>query len=237
MREFGVYVHIPFCLSKCPYCDFCSFPGKSEADRDAYVAALLREILEREYPAREVTSVYFGGGTPTLLSEGQMGAIVDALAKRFPIARDAEITFEMNPATADRTKLAAFRSLGFNRVSIGCQSFCDRELSALGRIHTAEQAKRAFSDARAAGFSNINLDLIYAIPHQTEETLEASLAAALELFPEHLSAYGLIVEEGTPFALRRDSLRLPGDDVEADFYALVSKTLRGVGYRHYEISN
>ncbi|MBR5043767.1 MAG: radical SAM family heme chaperone HemW, partial [Clostridia bacterium] len=234
---FGVYLHVPFCLSKCPYCDFCSFPGSSEEDRERYVKAVLREIKERDFPRRSATSVFFGGGTPSLLDARQFDALLSAVSKRHPIAPDAEITFEMNPATADREKLNSLRSLGFNRVSIGCQSLSDEELSALGRAHTAEGFFRAYEDALAAGFTNINIDLMYGIPRQTEDSFAKTLETVASLSPTHVSAYGLIVEEGTPFYRRRDSLGLPGDDVEADLYAMASRTLRSAGYAHYEISN
>ena len=238
MRDgFGVYLHVPFCLSKCPYCDFCSFPGSSEEDRERYVKAVLREIEERDFPRRSATSVFFGGGTPSLLDARQFDALLSALASHYPVSDDAEITFEMNPATADRGKLRSLRALGFNRVSIGCQSLSDEELSALGRAHTAEGFFRAYEDALAAGFTNINVDLMYGVPRQTEESFAKTLATVASLSPTHVSAYGLIVEEGTPFYKRRDSLGLPGDDAEADLYALASRTLRSAGYAHYEISN
>ena len=237
LDRLGVYLHVPFCLSKCPYCDFCSFPGSREEDRERYVKAVLREIEERDFPRRTATSVFFGGGTPSLLSVKQFDALLSAVSKRHPIASDAEITFEMNPATADREKLCALRSLGFNRVSIGCQSTSDAELSALGRAHTAEGFFRAYEDAQAAGFTNINVDLMYGIPRQTAGSFAKTLATVLSLAPTHLSAYGLIVEEGTPFFDSRDSLGLPGDDAEADLYAMAVSALRGAGYTHYEISN
>lgn len=234
---FGVYLHVPFCISKCPYCDFCSFPGSSGEDREHYVSALLREIAERDFPRRNTTSVYFGGGTPSLLSLSQFSVILTALAARYPIARDAEITFEMNPATADREKLRALRSLGFNRVSIGCQSAFESELSALGRAHGAKEIFEAYEDVLAVGFSNVNIDLMYGIPRQTVGSFHETLKTVVSMVPDHISAYGLILEEGTPFFSRRNELGLPGEDAEADMYALASETLRGSGYRHYEISN
>ena len=234
---FGVYLHVPFCLSKCPYCDFRSFPGSSGEERENYVRAVTREIAERDFPRRTATSVFFGGGTPTLLTVSQFDALLSAVASRYSIPGDAEITFEMNPATADRSKLRALRSLGFNRVSIGCQTLCDAELSALGRAHTAREFFDAYEDALAAGFSNINIDLMYGIPRQTAASFEKTLDAVISLSPTHISAYGLIVEEGTPFYAKRETLALPGEDAEADMYALASRRLREAGYRHYEISN
>ena len=234
---FGVYLHVPFCLSKCPYCDFCSFPGSNGEDRENYVAAVLREIAERDFPVRRATSVFFGGGTPALLTEKQFDALLSAVIKKYGLSDDAEITFEMNPATADRKKLRALRSLGFNRVSIGCQSTDDGELTALGRAHTAKGFFKAYEDALAAGFNNVNIDLMYGIPRQTAESFAKTLSTVLSLAPTHISAYGLIVEEGTPFYERQSALGLPGEDAEADLYAMASETLRAAGYRHYEVSN
>lgn len=236
-NRFGVYLHVPFCLSKCPYCDFCSFPGSGDEDRERYVAAVIREIAERDYPNRPATSVFFGGGTPSLLSAGQFERLLSAVSEKHPLSGEAEITFEMNPATADREKLRALRSLGFNRVSIGCQSTNEEELKALGRAHTAKGFFDAYEDVLASGFGNVNVDLMYGIPAQTADSFQKTLDAVLSLAPTHLSAYGLIIEEGTPFFERRDSLGLPGDDVEADLYAMAQKKLRDAGYVHYEISN
>ena len=236
-KDFGVYLHVPFCLSKCPYCDFCSFPGLSEETRAQYVGALIREIGERDFPPLTATSVFFGGGTPTLLSVAQFDALCSMIDARFGLACDAEITFEMNPATADREKLRALRALGFNRVSIGCQSFSDDELRALGRAHDAEEIFTAYEDALAAGFDNVNLDLMYGIPRQTTGSFGKTLETVISMAPEHVSAYGLILEEGTPFFSRQKELDLPEDDAEADMYALASSMLRDAGYRHYEISN
>ena len=237
MRDFGVYLHVPFCLSKCPYCDFCSFPGSNGEDREHYVRAVLREIAERVFPRRTVTSVFFGGGTPSLLTVRQFDALLFALSSRYPISSDTEITFEMNPATADRKKLRGLRALGFNRVSIGCQSISDDELCALGRAHAAEEIFEAYEDALAAGFTNINLDLMYGIPRQTVGSFRETLKTVISMVPTHISAYGLILEEGTPFFARKDELELPDEDAEADMYALASSMLRAEGYRHYEISN
>ena len=237
MLDFGVYLHVPFCLSKCPYCDFCSFPGSTDDDRRRYVGALIREIGERDFPARRATSVFFGGGTPTLLSVAQFDALLSMIAARFPLSEDAEITFEMNPATADREKLRALRRLGFNRVSIGCQSTDPGELAALGRAHDPDGFFRAYDDALAADFTNVNIDLMYGIPGQTVVSFEKTLEKIVSLSPTHVSAYGLILEEGTPFYARQKQLALPDEDQEAEMYALASSVLTSAGYRHYEISN
>ena len=235
--RFGVYIHVPFCLSKCPYCDFCSFAGSNGEDRENYVRSVLREISERDFPVRRATSVFFGGGTPTLLSEKQFDALLSAVTKKYGLSDDAEITFEMNPATADREKLRALRSLGFNRVSIGCQSTDDGELKALGRAHTSEGFFKAYEDALAAGFDNVNIDLMYGIPRQTADSFAKTLDTVVSLHPTHISAYGLIIEEGTPFCERQNALGLPGEDTEADLYAMASRMLRSAGYSHYEVSN
>ena len=237
MLDFGVYLHVPFCLSKCPYCDFCSFPNATDDDRRRYVDALIREIGERVFPKRGATSVFFGGGTPTLLPLSDLDALLSMIGARFPLSEDAEITFEMNPATADRAKLRALRELGFNRVSIGCQSTDPVELAALGRAHDAAGFFRAYEDALAAGFANVNIDLMYGIPAQTVASFEKTLESVVALTPTHLSAYGLILEEGTPFYARKKELALPDEDEEAEMYALASSVLRSAGYRHYEISN
>lgn len=233
----GIYLHFPFCLSKCRYCDFCSFPGSGSQERDAYLEALCREISFAPSEGEEIETVYFGGGTPSLLTPRQLERILDAISRRFRIAQDAEISLEVNPRTADREKLSAFSALGINRISIGMQSLCDRELAALGRIHTSRDAYTVFEDARAAGIGNINLDLMFGIPEQTKRSLAETLRAATELSPEHISAYGLIVEEGTPFFREREELRLPDEDAEYEMYQTVCRMLRDAGYRHYEVSN
>ena len=232
----GLYLHVPFCVQKCRYCDFCSF-ASSEAQREAYTEALLSEILHAPEDMREVDSIFFGGGTPSLLSENAFSRIFSALQKRYKISRDAEITVEMNPGTVTGEKLSALKSLGVNRVSMGLQSSHNEELSALGRIHTYEQFLDSLSLVLASGIENVNMDLMYAIPHQSVQSFKETLARVIALAPSHISAYSLIIEEGTPFFRERESLSLPSEEEEAEMYALACEMLGGAGYRHYEISN
>ena len=234
----GLYVHIPYCVRKCNYCDFCSFPKGTGGVPDLYVDRLCDEILE--YSGREqrpLDTVYFGGGTPSLLSPCQMEKIVASIRNTFGISPLAEITFEANPGTLTREKVNAFRSLGFNRVSIGLQSIHENEMKKLGRIHNYEDFLSAFKMLREAEFDNISVDLMYGIPHQTKESFLETVRAVIALSPEHISAYGLMVEEGTPFYAERDSLPLPSLDEECDMYDIARETLSDAGYEHYEISN
>lgn len=237
--DIGIYIHIPFCRRKCLYCDFCSFTGTDEATRSRYVDALVRELRSYSAPLAPYTvnTVFIGGGTPSLLAAEETERVFDALRSCFDLAPDAEITSEVNPATADGEKLARWRAVGVNRLSIGVQSFSDTELHALGRLHTADEAEAFYRLARRAGFRNIGLDLMYGIPGQTPASLSETLRRAIRLAPEHISAYSLQLEEGTPFYDRRETLTLPGDDENADLYDLVTRELAGAGYRHYEISN
>lgn len=237
--DIGIYIHIPFCRRKCLYCDFCSFTGVDSATRSRYVDALVRELRSYSAPLAPYTvnTVFIGGGTPSLLAAEETERVFDALRTCFDLAPDAEITSEVNPATADGEKLARWRAAGVNRLSIGVQSFSDTELRALGRLHTADEAEAFYRAAHRAGFANIGLDLMYGIPGQTATSLAETLRRAVALAPEHISAYSLQVEEGTPFYDRRETLALPGDDENADLYDLVTHELAGAGYRHYEISN
>ena len=235
----GIYLHIPFCLKKCRYCDFCSFPNISRKRIEEYLAALTVEIKNAPLlpEGNFVASVFFGGGTPSLLLPKDISLILSEIKSKYPISEDAEITLEANPATADLEKLTAFRSAGINRLSIGVQSFDDGELRFLGRLHTANEAVSFFRSAREAGFSNINIDLIYAIPEQTKETLSRTVDTVLSLSPEHISAYGLILEEGTPLYENKDNIVFQTEDGEADLYDLLSERLIQNGYEQYEISN
>ena len=235
--KLGLYVHIPYCVRKCNYCDFCSLPTGSCGVDDAYVARLSEEI--ESYSARVTDSldtVYFGGGTPSLLSPSQMAKIFDSIKKSFHVSDDAEITFEANPGTLTREKALAYHSLGFNRVSIGLQSIHEKEMKKLGRIHTYEEFISCYNMLRDVGFANVSVDLMYGIPHQTKESFRETLSSVVSLSPEHISAYGLIVEEGTPF-YEEDGLPLPTLDEECDMYELAGTVLSEAGYEHYEISN
>ena len=238
-RPLGLYVHIPFCRQKCGYCDFYSLPG-SEERMDAYCKALMAHLTETAPRAERhsVDTVYFGGGTPSLLGEKRLREILKCIHKRYHVARDAEITLEANPDSAnDWRALRALRKAGFNRISLGMQSADDTELRGIGRVHTFDQVRQAVDAARRAKFDNLSLDLIYGLPHQTLERWQSNLEAAVSLTPQHLSCYGLKVEEGTPLFARRDTAGLPDDEAQADMYLFTVDYLRRFGYFQYEISN
>ena len=239
VRPLGLYIHIPFCKAKCVYCDFYSLPH-SEDRMDAYTDALCAHLTEAAPLAAShtVDTVYFGGGTPSYLGEKRLCKILKVIEKRYQVARDAEITLEANPDSAgDWKALRALRRCGFNRISLGMQSACDEELKAIGRIHTMEQVQQAVEAARKAKIKNLSLDLIYGLPGQTQERWMENLAAAVALNPEHLSCYGLKVEEGTPLFAVKDTADLPGDEEQADLYLQTVEFLKQYGYAQYEISN
>ncbi|MBO5938677.1 MAG: radical SAM family heme chaperone HemW [Clostridia bacterium] len=239
MRSLGIYLHIPFCVQKCNYCDFCSFAGADASLFDAYTAELCRRIEAKRGRMAEylVNTVYFGGGTPTLLSAEQLSRVMDTLRRSCHISEDCEITCECNPATADLKTLREMRKMGINRLSIGLQSVHDEELRRLGRIHSYEDFLATFADARAAGFDNISVDLMYALPEQSLASFEQSLKGLAELSPEHISVYGLKIEDDTPFARMRFSLILPDEEEEYEMYLACTRILEAYGYRKYEISN
>ena len=246
MDTLGLYIHIPFCKSKCRYCDFCSFPSPKPHRIEAYLDALCREIEaygQKEHPyytdatSRSVDTVYFGGGTPTLLSPNALARVAETLRSTVRIAENVEITAECNPATADLDYFKALRTIGFNRLSIGAQSMQNSELKRLGRLHTADDVRKTVADARAAGFCNVSLDLMFGIPEQTEESLSNTLEEILSLSPDHLSVYGLQIEEGTYFARHQNELSLPDEDTERAMYMQTVETLSKHGLHQYEISN
>lgn len=232
--SFELYIHIPFCVRKCAYCDFLSAPGSEEA-KASYTEALLREIEAVKTEKREVSSIFVGGGTPSALSPSLMGDIFEKIHKSFSVAPDAEITIEANPGTLSKEKLFLYRNVGINRLSLGLQSPEAAELKSLGRIHTYEEFLESFSLAREAGFQNINVDLMCALPDQTYEGWVRNLRKVAALHPEHISAYSLIIEEGTPFAKRK--LNLPDEDTEYRMYEDTAGILSEYGYEQYEISN
>ncbi len=239
----GIYIHIPFCLSKCYYCDFCSVSRVDEGKMQGYADALCREVklisseLKKSGKEPPVDTVYFGGGTPTLLSVSQFKQILDSLKANFKVSDNCEITTEANPKSIDRQNLFALRELGLNRLSIGMQSANDNELKALGRIHGFDDFCKIFEDAREAGFENISADLMYGIPEQTSESFCHSIDTLVSMSPEHISSYCLTVEENTPFYKRRDRLALPSEDAVSEMYSLMSTRLQEKGYKKYEISN
>ncbi len=232
-------MHIPFCGSKCHYCDFCSFPNQSRQTKQAYCDALRAQMaLYAPFAAEYVVdTVYFGGGTPTALPAELLCGLLESVKQSFRVSADAEITAECNPATADAAYFAAMRKAGFNRLSIGAQSMHDRELRMLGRAHTVADFRATVKMARAAGFNNISADLMYGIPLQTRESLAASVDALCALGVEHISAYGLKIEQGTPFYQKRDMLQLPDDDEVATMYEDTVEALAVHGLLRYEISN
>jgi oxygen-independent coproporphyrinogen-3 oxidase len=239
MKKLGIYLHIPFCGSKCHYCDFCSFPNQAEQVKRAYCAALCAQI-DRYAPLcadYEVDTVYFGGGTPTALPSDLLCGLLRHVKERFCVSESAEVTAECNPATASAADFAAMRQAGFNRLSIGAQSMHDGELRLLGRAHTVADFCTTVALARAAGFENISADLMYGIPDQTRESLAESVRALCELGVEHISAYGLKIEEGTPFYQKKDTLNLPDDDEVACMYEDTVAALAAHGLLRYEISN
>ena len=233
-NSFELYIHIPFCVRKCAYCDFLSAPGSEEA-KASYTKALLREIEAVKTEKREVSSIFVGGGTPSALSPSLMGDIFEKIHESFSVAQDAEITIEANPGTLSKEKLFLYKNAGINRLSLGLQSPEEAELKSLGRIHTYEEFLESFSLAREAGFQNINVDLMCALPDQTYEGWIRNLRTVAALHPEHISAYSLIIEEGTPFAKRK--LNLPDEDTEYKMYEDTAGILEEYGYEQYEISN
>ena len=240
----GVYVHTPFCLRKCLYCDFPSYAGCPAALQERYVEALCREIRNPalsywKKPVAPRATIYFGGGTPTVLSARQLGRVVAALKEAGWWRHPAEATIEANPGTVDPAKLQALRELGFDRLSLGVQSFHDRELQAIGRIHTAAQAVQAVAWAKEAGFARVSIDLMYGLPGQTPDSFRRSLDQALSLGLEHISAYSLILEEGTPLErlVGEGAVTLPGDDATGAMYDAVTRVLTAAGLSRYEVSN
>ncbi|MEE8836001.1 MAG: radical SAM family heme chaperone HemW [Eubacteriales bacterium] len=253
-----VYIHIPFCVRKCAYCDFLSFAADDEL-KSRYMDALVTEIRDFPHdPPVSAESVYIGGGTPSILPAEQIAGIMDAVREVFILDADAEISMEANPGTVTEEKLRVYRDSGINRLSFGCQSADDEELKALGRIHTWEQFTESFALARKAGFTNLNIDLMSGLPGQTEASWEKSLRSAAALSPEHISAYSLILEKGTPMYDRYDAqaallekgiseaeLRkkisadryLPDEETERRMYDRTAEILSEYGFRQYEISN
>lgn len=237
----SAYLHIPFCVKKCSYCDFVSFANQSEK-MEAYLLSILREIelTKDAFPNHEpLSTIYFGGGTPTTYAPEQLALILRALHSAFGIVPDAEITLEMNPGTVDASSLLLLKESGFNRVSIGVQSFSDRLLSVLGRIHTSREAESAIQEARSAGFGNINCDLMIGLPEQSFDDAMTSVQRLIDLKVPHISFYSLSLEEGTPFFdqyNKREDL-LPTPELEREMYHGMLAVLKRNGYEHYEISN
>lgn len=245
-RELELYIHIPFCVKKCAYCDFLSAPA-GEREIRAYADALIREIgcRGKNYRDYRVSTVFLGGGTPSVLNGEDTARIFRALKESFDIAENPEITLEANPGTVTEEKASVWKNVGINRISIGLQSVNDRELKMLGRIHTFREFLNTWELVRHIGFHNINIDLISAIPGQTAESWESTLRTVAELEPEHISAYSLIIEEGTPFYAQYGdgNIRdvsfppLPDEDEDREIYQRTAAVLNEYGYHRYEISN
>lgn len=240
MNSAGLYIHIPFCRSRCSYCDFAT--GIYEISlSERYVRALVKEIGDwgEIELSRRVDTIYFGGGTPSLLSPAQLSAILEAIQSRFDVKDGAEVTMEMNPGTVTPEGLSEFRRLGINRASFGAQTFDDRELARLGRSHTTEDTTNTFHQLRAAGFDNVSFDLIAGLPGQSLAGWNHNLDRALALKPEHLSFYLLEVHEGTPLAehIRKGIQPRPDDDLATEMYEVMLARADASGYEHYEISN
>jgi oxygen-independent coproporphyrinogen-3 oxidase len=240
MKQAGIYIHVPFCRSRCSYCDFAT-GAYEEALAEKYVHALAREIetFERVVKSVEVDTIYFGGGTPSLLTAAQVSSVLDAVRRRFHIEASAEVTLEMNPGTVTAEHLRLLRDAGVNRASFGAQTFDEGELKRLGRTHTADDTRRTFKLLREAGFDNVSFDLIAGLPRQTLKRWEENLEEALTLRPEHLSLYLLEVHEGTPLAeqIRAGRYSQPDPDIAAEMYRLMAERTRRAGYEQYEISN
>ena len=244
-----LYIHIPFCVKKCDYCDFLSFSADEQTQR-AYVAALQKELVfyGAKYKGRRITTIFIGGGTPSWLREESMQAVMEAVYKNFAVDRDAEITIECNPGTVTEHKFEVYRKIGINRLSIGLQSAHNDELKILGRIHTYEQFLKTYDMARKHGFTNINIDLMSSLPGQTPDIFCDSLHRVLQLKPEHISAYSLIIEKGTPFyeLYKFDAVRqeagmqtesLPTEEEEYQTTKMTQHILKEAGYHWYEVSN
>lgn len=241
MEPISIYIHIPMCVKKCAYCDFTSFCGRMK-QREAYTEAVCREMREQAafFGARRVETVFFGGGTPTLMTGAQIGRMLDTLRGCFALAADAEITMEGNPGTLTRENLESYRAAGVNRLSLGVQSLDDGLLRNIGRIHTSGEARAAVAMARAAGFDNLNLDLMLGLPGQTPEQWARTLSEAIALSPEHLSCYSLILEEGTPLYAQAEAgtcAPLPDEDALCEMDDITERLTRAGGYARYEVSN
>lgn len=248
-KKLELYIHIPFCVQKCLYCDFLSMPAE-EGLRRHYIDKLIEEINQKseQYSSYAVSTIFLGGGTPSILSGRQIAAVMEMLQQKFSIERQAEITIECNPGTLDRQKLSSYKSCGINRISMGLQSAQKEELKDLGRIHTFEEFQHNYDLVRKYGFENVNIDLMSALPGQSLRSWENTLQTICALRSEHISAYSLIIEEGTPFyqkygedERRREEGKipclLPDEELERAMYVLTQQMLLERGYRQYEISN
>jgi oxygen-independent coproporphyrinogen-3 oxidase len=239
--ELGLYLHFPFCISKCPYCDFNSYQLKEDNQISSYIPALYKEITiySQKLKKSNIRTIYFGGGTPTILSGAQIYNILEFCKEKFTIDKDAEITIEANPGTLDGEKIKLLTESGINRLSLGAQSFNNILLKKLGRIHNTQDIIDSYSLAREIGFNNINIDIMFALPDQTTKDLQTTLEKAISLKPDHLSLYNLTIKPGTEYykKYKRGKLKLPTEDEEFDMYNWVINFLEENGFEHYEIAN
>lgn len=239
--DLGLYLHFPFCLSKCPYCDFNSYPLRDDYQLSSYISALYSEIAIYSQKLKSITmkTIYLGGGTPTILSGDLIYNILNFCKNSFKINKNAEITIEANPGTLDKKKIKRLEEAGINRLSLGAQSFNDYLLKKLGRIHNTQDIIDSYYKARESGFNNINIDIIFALPEQTLIDFQNTMKKAISLEPDHLSLYNLTIEKGTKFfeSYKEGKLNLPTEDEEYDMYSWAIKFLEKSGFEHYEISN
>ncbi len=241
MNELGIYIHIPFCKSKCYYCDFISYSNK-ESEMPLYFSMLLKEINIKSKKIKKedvVTTIYIGGGTPSFVSEKYIRNILNEIKKDYNVDENAEVTIEINPGAANREKLQSYKNAGINRISIGLQTTENKILKQISRIHTYEEFLECYNNARKVEFKNINVDLMLALPNQTLENLQQSLRKVIELNPEHISLYSLILEENTRLEkmVENKEIKLPSEDIERQMYWKTKEILEQNGYKHYEISN
>ncbi len=236
-KTLSIYVHIPFCISKCAYCSFYSEKYNRD-DASKYISAIVKNI---EFFSRqnkmEVDTIYFGGGTPTVLESEMLCKVLNSIKNSYVLRKDCEITFEANPKTVDHLTAFSLRECGFNRVSLGIQTTDNKRLKNLGRIHTWEDGMDAFNILKQTGFSNISVDLMYALPNETKEDIKEDIKKILSLSPSHISAYALSLEDGTPLFQKKNLFFFPDEDEQLDMYLYICKELRNAGYDHYEISN
>lgn len=238
MKKIGIYVHIPYCVRKCHYCDFISFSGKEETI-NTYIETLKKEIDECTYTGFDIGTIYIGGGTPSAINEKYIAEILNKVREKFIVTQNAEITLEVNPGTITREKLKAYKRAGINRLSIGLQSTDNEILKKIGRIHTFEEFLETYNMAREEGFNNINVDLMFALPDETEESIAIQVSEVINLNPEHISIYSLIVEENTKLKkmIENKEIEIPNEDEERKTYWKIKELLEENGYEHYEISN
>lgn len=243
MKEIGIYIHIPFCIKKCEYCDFVSYCNK-EKYVPQYINALKKEIKNNINKEYKITTIYIGGGTPSSIEENYIADIIETIKlnmndENLKEFKNVEITIEVNPGTVTEKKLETYKEIGINRLSIGLQETHDELLKSIGRIHTYEEFLKTYNLARKIGFNNINVDLMIALPNQTIQDIKENLEKIIKLNPEHISVYSLILEEGTPFynKYNENKIKLPDEELERNMYWYVKNTLENNGYIHYEISN